>query len=312
MHVAFKVSHDLERSLVKSKSVDHRYFPASIANSSSTMDTMVMFSGSQLDVFEALVSIRPRCIRVNWMSVAHDGPKNWIMGKKVMEFQESESQDTLQGTACHICKVIASITPPLSKVIFMTLLVALSSRDVFTSEYGTRSFRYATDCFLQTKISSVLYHKEFFEISLTLSSSAMCIDQGNNAEKLEQIQHVDLVYSRAQLTLITAAGGDPDTGLPGDSSRQRRPQPFTAVNNVTLLHMLPYVADEITFSGWITRTWTYQWGFCPKTDLSSLTFTENVKSRFGYQHNTRMNHLAGLFSAYYHIRWEVQDDTQFL
>jgi hypothetical protein len=44
-----------------------------------------------------------------------------------------------------------------------------------------------------------------------------CIKQDNLNHVGDQIRHMDLVYRRAQATIIAAAGENPDFGLPGVS-----------------------------------------------------------------------------------------------
>jgi hypothetical protein len=85
-----------------------------------------------------------------------------------------------------------------------------------------------------------------------------CIDQDNEIEKVEQIQHMALIYEMAQLTIVAAAGADPSFGLPGVRATSRQIQPNVTIGNHLLVSTLPDAQSVIKQSKWITRSWTYQ------------------------------------------------------
>lgn len=76
-----------------------------------------------------------------------------------------------------------------------------------------------------------------------------CIDQFNSAEKKEQVDQMDLVYSRAYLTAIAAAGEDPSYGLPGVKNRRRKPQPYGIVQGQMLVSAIPDPSKAINPNG---------------------------------------------------------------
>ncbi|PVH96099.1 HET-domain-containing protein [Periconia macrospinosa] len=87
-----------------------------------------------------------------------------------------------------------------------------------------------------------------------------CIDQSNPAEKKEQVDQMDLIYSRAYLTVVAAAGEDPSYGLPGVKNRRRKTQPYAMVQGQMLISALPDPVKAIQQSKWYRRGWTYQEG----------------------------------------------------
>lgn len=90
----------------------------------------------------------------------------------------------------------------------------------------------------------------------------LCIDQRNKTEKHQQIQQMDTIYEKAQLTIIAAAGDDDDDenyGLPGvTSARALWPEktPVSGDLSITWTAKDPY--GEIRKSVWSTRGWTFQ------------------------------------------------------
>lgn len=67
-----------------------------------------------------------------------------------------------------------------------------------------------------------------------------------------------LVYGRADLTLIAAAGADSTYGLPGVHKR-RHPRPRSVrCGNITVCQVGPQAAATIAESVWNSRGWTYQ------------------------------------------------------
>ncbi|CAI9631203.1 unnamed protein product [Alternaria burnsii] len=88
-----------------------------------------------------------------------------------------------------------------------------------------------------------------------------CIDQGNYEDKHNQISQMDVIYSKASLVIIAAAGNDPTYGLPGVSAQVRMPQQSVKLKDCTLLQTFPRVYDELRVSAWINRGWTLQEGY---------------------------------------------------
>lgn len=100
----------------------------------------------------------------------------------------------------------------------------------------------------------------------------ICIDQTNDKQKMHQIRQMDLIYARAALTIIAAAGSKPSHGLPGVDGTVRTPQQGLRVGNMTLLSTLPSPIHTIEQSRWHTRGWTFQEGML---STKRLIFTEH-------------------------------------
>ncbi|KFA71931.1 hypothetical protein S40288_06728 [Stachybotrys chartarum IBT 40288] len=86
----------------------------------------------------------------------------------------------------------------------------------------------------------------------------ICIDQSDDDKMLHQIRQMDLIYAKASLTIIAAAGNGPDHGLPGVNGPLRIPQPEFIFPNLRLVSTLPSAAHTVRSSKWSTRAWTYQ------------------------------------------------------
>jgi Heterokaryon incompatibility protein (HET) len=99
-----------------------------------------------------------------------------------------------------------------------------------------------------------------------------CIDQGNAAEKHDQIMHMDAIYEASQVTIIAAAGQDANAGLPGVGITPRNFQPVINVGNAKLVYSMTSPQDVIKQSKWFTRGWTLQEGSLPSR---RLVFTED-------------------------------------
>lgn len=72
-----------------------------------------------------------------------------------------------------------------------------------------------------------------------------------------------LIYSRAQITIIAAAGRDPDHGLPGVSKQFLPMQPDSNPYESKHLHF----DGELRSSTWASRAWTYQGCFLSQRRL---------------------------------------------
>ncbi|KAN0098802.1 Heterokaryon incompatibility protein (HET) domain containing protein [Hyaloscypha variabilis] len=94
---------------------------------------------------------------------------------------------------------------------------------------------------------------------------ALCITQDDNVEKSKVIGEMDLIYSRANLTIVAAFGNDASAGLPGLQSGTRMVDPFEArmtfnshgtSKQLTVARSRPTrIIDD---SKWNSRGWTYQ------------------------------------------------------
>jgi hypothetical protein len=93
------------------------------------------------------------------------------------------------------------------------------------------------------------------------SNLGKCIDQHNAVEKHVQIANMDVIYSQAQLTIIAAAGSDPYYGLPGVSTRPRRPAKRQKVSDIELVEMRMDEVRQLRSSFWAQRGWTFQEGY---------------------------------------------------
>ncbi|KAK3501822.1 heterokaryon incompatibility protein-domain-containing protein [Neurospora crassa] len=100
-----------------------------------------------------------------------------------------------------------------------------------------------------------------------------CIPQSDKRAKHIQIQLMGTIYARSAMTIIAAAGGDAEYGLPGVGSRGRNLQPWVkhhACPQSLTLHNQP--GNDIRVSSWSTRGWTYQEALLSKR---RLVFTDN-------------------------------------
>jgi hypothetical protein len=84
-----------------------------------------------------------------------------------------------------------------------------------------------------------------------------CIDQNNQMEKHTMISNMDKIYAGAQLTIIAAAGSDPQYGLPGVSKTVRHGISIETFSHGSLLSWETLVSD-VGQSHWASREWTYQ------------------------------------------------------
>ena len=98
-----------------------------------------------------------------------------------------------------------------------------------------------------------------------------CVDQENEAVKHAQFQQMNLVYKKAFVTIIAAAGEDPHFGLPGVGLTPRLPQPDAWIGERHLVSTLTNPRKLISTSKWNKRAWTYQEGFFSQR---RLIFTE--------------------------------------
>jgi hypothetical protein len=97
-----------------------------------------------------------------------------------------------------------------------------------------------------------------------------CIDQENLANKLAQLNQMNLIYSNSEVTLVAAAGQDAYYGLPGVSTRPRTPHPhanFEKLQLISTLQPIGPVRGALDHSYWSTRAWCYQEALLSKRRL---------------------------------------------
>ncbi|KAJ8130616.1 hypothetical protein O1611_g3011 [Lasiodiplodia mahajangana] len=113
------------------------------------------------------------------------------------------------------------------------------------------------------ELPAVLPHVVEDAIKVTLSLGygylwvdKLCIDQNDPNTKHDQIQQMDIIYERAELTIIAASGIDQNDSLAGVST-SRTTQIMIKLENAKL----SWVVDPqqaIRQSHWSTRGWTFQ------------------------------------------------------
>ncbi|KAK5062701.1 hypothetical protein LTR84_004775 [Exophiala bonariae] len=115
-----------------------------------------------------------------------------------------------------------------------------------------------------------------------------CIDQKDGIGRLRQINNMDIIFKNSEVTIVAVAGMDANFGLPGVSTRPRKPQRRVALNgaDMTIVSTTPVLQTSIRASKWNSRAWTYQ-----EAHLSSklLVFTETelyFESRCGTNRET--------------------------
>jgi hypothetical protein len=82
---------------------------------------------------------------------------------------------------------------------------------------------------------------------------------------------MDEIYTKAQLTIVAAAGNDSHYGLPGVGSRSRIDGRHVRIGNTKLVQLLRPGSD-FEKSPWWNRAWTYQEGVLSKR---KLVFTDH-------------------------------------
>jgi Heterokaryon incompatibility protein (HET) len=118
-----------------------------------------------------------------------------------------------------------------------------------------------------------------------------CINQQNEKEASAQIRQMDLVYKNAEITIIAAAGKDPQYGLPGVGRRHRASQPCAKIGDhflVSALDDLPYCIQD---SPWMSRAWTYQEGLLSRRRLIFTDQQVYYECRSEYYTEACLDHL---------------------
>lgn len=89
-----------------------------------------------------------------------------------------------------------------------------------------------------------------------------CINQQSEEEREAQIPAMDIIYQKAEVTIIAAAGSDPSYGLPGVGNKKREEHARTTCHKVGRDFLITtesaYPLLSISNSIWKTRAWTYQ------------------------------------------------------
>ncbi|KAM5343518.1 hypothetical protein ACJ41O_012055 [Fusarium nematophilum] len=97
-------------------------------------------------------------------------------------------------------------------------------------------------------------------------------DVNDAATKHDQIKQMDSIYHNAELTIIAAAGQDPNYGLPSVGIRPRRPQQTAIVGQIESLSNMRHPHNAVKISKWSRRTWTFQEGVLSRR---RLVFTDD-------------------------------------
>jgi len=85
-----------------------------------------------------------------------------------------------------------------------------------------------------------------------------CIDQGNTRELSHQVALMDMIYKKAELTIVASCGDDPSYGLPGVGNRPRIPQKVLDVGNDQFFLFSWNQWQSLQQARWMQRGWTYQ------------------------------------------------------
>ena len=87
----------------------------------------------------------------------------------------------------------------------------------------------------------------------------LCIKQDSTEDKSQPIENMGLVYSCAELTIVSAAGSDSNGGLPGLRTGSRATQTYVESLSglqITSAHQ-PFMPC-ISYATWQSREWTFQ------------------------------------------------------
>ena len=87
----------------------------------------------------------------------------------------------------------------------------------------------------------------------------LCIKQDSNEDKGQQIENMGLVYSCAELTIVSAAGSDSNGGLPGLRTGSRATQACVeSLSGLQITSARQSFMPCISNSTWQSRGWTFQ------------------------------------------------------
>ncbi|KAF4993056.1 hypothetical protein FGRMN_6744 [Fusarium graminum] len=86
----------------------------------------------------------------------------------------------------------------------------------------------------------------------------LCIDQGNPEDMSCQLSQMNIIYNRASVTIVAAAGESSSYGLPGVGQRRRTIPNKIKMNGTTWKYRTGMYGYQLGDSKWLTRGWTYQ------------------------------------------------------
>lgn len=147
----------------------------------------------------------------------------------------------------------------LSYVWGQTPMLKLTStnKEAFYKDNALLSDRYTI---AQTIRDAIVVTVQLGERYLWVDS--LCIMQDDNTEKEKVIAEMDLIYSRAKITIVAAAGSNANAGLPGVRTGTREIDVFEKRmyirKNKELVVARSRSSTLVNISNWNRRGWTYQ------------------------------------------------------
>ena len=108
----------------------------------------------------------------------------------------------------------------------------------------------------RTLEDSILFTKKLGKRYLWVDS--VCIDQGDHAEKEDQIQRMRSVYRGAYVTVIAISGHSANVGLPKMSHKGVCQQMTCCINGQRLVGLMPTLSQQVWVNPWGQRGWTFQ------------------------------------------------------
>ncbi|TFB05514.1 hypothetical protein CCMA1212_002423 [Trichoderma ghanense] len=89
---------------------------------------------------------------------------------------------------------------------------------------------------------------------------SICIIQDSGDDKAQQLRMMDSIYTRANLTIVAAAGSHANAGIPGlqPGTRSRKQHQFRVSDALALVALHPDTHRSAAATTWNTRGWTYQ------------------------------------------------------
>jgi Heterokaryon incompatibility protein (HET) len=95
-----------------------------------------------------------------------------------------------------------------------------------------------------------------------LWNDALCIVQDDNRDLEAQTNSMDIIFSRARLTIVASSGSNADAGLPGTTHQRTIRQYSQIVRNLPLAQVFPSLNDVLhplsNKYPWNQRAWTLQ------------------------------------------------------
>lgn len=121
-----------------------------------------------------------------------------------------------------------------------------------------------------------------------------CMRQ-DQAKKEEQIRNMDLIYEKATLTIVAAAGSDETFGLPGIGTTEGKALMSIQLSQATITWPIKDPQLAIRSSKWATRGWTFQESSLSRRCLvfledqvyfecNSMNYFENIQLPFEAVH----------------------------